>query len=43
MIIPSDINDIQPRATQVWCTLIVFTQAGGKWFMPPIIVHQAKE
>ena len=82
-IIPSYLNDIQPRATQVWncgevgfdpnerwikvictykfcqgelmwkvqngerasswCTLLVFTQADGKCFMPPIIVHQAKD
>ena len=82
MIIPSDINYIQPRDTQVWncgevgfdpskiwskvictykffqgermwkvqtgeratfwCALLVFTQADGKWFMPPRIVHQAK-
>ena len=81
-IIPSNINDIQPRATQVWncnsfgfvpnvrwiniictyklfqgekmwkvktgeqsplwCTLLVFTQSGGKCLIPPIIVHQAK-
>ena len=26
-----------------WCTLLVFTRAGGKFFMPPVIVHQAKE
>ena len=79
----SDINDIQPRATQVWnyneigfepngrrskvictyklfqgekmwkvhtgewaqfwCMLLVFTWAGGKCFMSPIIVHQSKE
>ena len=26
-----------------WCTLLVFTQAGGKCFMPPVVVHQAKE
>ena len=83
MIIPSDINDIQPRSTYVWnchevgfdpnggwhkvictykffqggrmwkvqtgerapcwCTLLVFTQADGQYFMPSIIVHQAKE
>ena len=27
----------------LWCTLLVFTRANGKCFMPPIIVHQAKE
>ena len=83
MTTPSDLNDIQPRTTQVWdcdkigvdrneiwsniictymffqsermckvqtgeraqfwCTLLFFTQAGGQCFMPPIIVHQAKE
>ena len=83
MVIPYDINHIQPIATQLWncdevlydpngrwhkvictynffqgermwkvktgerslfwCTLLVFTQAGGKCFMPSIIVHQAKE
>ena len=83
MIIPSDLNDIQPRATQVWncdevgfdpngrwskvictykffqgeqkwkvktgerssfwCTLLVFTQADGECFTPPIIVHRYKE
>ena len=83
MIIPSDLKDIQPRATQVcncdeigfdtnigwikfictynlfqgeqmwkvktgeqapfWCTLLAFTRADGKCFMPPIIVPQAKE
>ena len=82
MIIPSDLNDKQPRSNQVWncdevgfdpngrwskvictytlfqgeqmwkvkngeraqiwCTLIFFTRAGGKCFMPPIFVHQAK-
>ena len=26
-----------------WCTLLVFTRYYGKCFMPPIIVHQAKE
>ena len=25
-----------------WCTLLDFTQYDGKWFMPPIIVHQSK-
>ena len=25
-----------------WCTLLIFTRADGKRFMPPIIVHQAK-
>ena len=83
MIIPSDLNDIQPRATRLcncdevgfgpnriwskvictykffegewmwkvqteewspfWCTVLVFNQADGKCFMPPIIVHQSKE
>ena len=83
MIIPTDINDVQPRAMQVWScdemwldtngrwnkvvytyklfqgewmwkvqtgeqapfwfTLLVFTWADGKCFMPPIIVHQAKQ
>ena len=28
---------------QFWCTLLVFTWSDGKCFMPPIIVHQAKE
>ena len=82
MNIPSSLNDIQPRATQVWncneiwfdtnvrcnkvictykffqrekmlevesgywaqfcCMLLVFTQADGWCFIPPIIVHQAK-
>ena len=82
MITPYVLNDIQPRATQVWncnevgfypniiwikvictykffqgeqtqkvkigkralfwCTLIVFTQADRRCFMPPIIVHQSK-
>ena len=81
MIIPSDLSDIQPRATQVcnwdevgfgpnviwnkvictyklfqgkqmwkvktgkqaplWCTLLVFNQADGQCFVPPITVHQA--
>ena len=26
-----------------WCTLLIFTRDDGKWFMPLIIVHQAKE
>ena len=26
-----------------WCTLLVFTIAYGKCFMPPVIVHQANE
>ena len=26
-----------------WCMLLVFTRSDGKWFMPPIIVHQSKE
>ena len=26
-----------------WCTSLVFTQSGGQFFMPPVIVHQAKE
>ena len=83
IIIPSDINDIQPRSTPVWncdevgfdpnrrwskimftyklfqgeriwkvqtgeraplwCTLLVFTRADGKCFMPPMIVNQAKK
>ena len=83
MIIPSDLNDTQPRATQVrnydeikfdpnirwikvictyklfqgelmwkvqtgeqapfWCTLLLFTRYDGKCFMPPIILHQAKD
>ena len=30
------------RALFYW-TLLVFTQAGGQWFMTPIIVHQSKE
>ena len=28
---------------QFWCTLLIFTWAYGKYFMPTIIVHQAKE
>ena len=83
IIIPYDLNYIQPRSTQVWncnevgfypngrwrkiictyklfqgeqmwkvqtgewapfwCTLLVFTRADGQYFMPPIIVQQAKE
>ena len=27
----------------LWCTLLVFTQAYGKCFIPPIIVHQSKQ
>ena len=27
----------------LWCTLLVFTRSDGKCFMPPVIVHQAKE
>ena len=27
----------------LWCTLLVFIQSGGQFFMPSIIVHQAKE
>ena len=27
----------------LWCTLLVFIQAYDKCFMPPIIVHQAKD
>ena len=30
MIIPSDLNDIQPRSTLVWCTLLVFNWTGGQ-------------
>ena len=26
-----------------WCTLLVFTRADGKFFMPPVIFHQDKE
>ena len=26
-----------------WCALLVFTRADGQCFMPPVIVHQAKE
>ena len=26
-----------------WCTVLVFTQDDGKCFMPPVIVHKAKE
>ena len=26
-----------------WCTLLVFTQSDGQCFMPPIIMHKAKE
>ena len=26
-----------------WCNSLVFTQSGGQFFMPPVIVHQAKE
>ena len=29
--------------TPFWCTLLVFTRADGKCFMPPVIFHQAKE
>ena len=82
-IVPTDLHQIQPRATQVWncdeigfdsnskwrkvvctykyfqgeimwkvqtgerspfwCTLIVFNRADGQCFMPPVIIHQAKE
>ena len=35
---------VQPgERAPFWCTLLVFTQSGGKWFMPPVVVHQAKE
>ena len=27
----------------LWCKLLVFTQSGGKCFMPTIILHQAKD
>ena len=27
----------------LWCTLLVFTRANWKCFMPPIVVHQSKE
>ena len=27
----------------LWCTLLVFTRYDGKWFVPPIIFHKAKE
>ena len=27
----------------LWCTLLVFTRANGQCFMPPIVVHQAKD
>ena len=83
MIVPPDLHQIQPRATQLWncdeigldpngkwhkvvCTykffrreimwkvktgehapfwftLLVFTRAYGQCFMPPSVVHQAKE
>ena len=26
-----------------WCTLLVFTRADGKCFVPPVVVHQSKE
>ena len=26
-----------------WCTLLVLTRADGQFFMPPAVVHQAKE
>ena len=29
--------------TPFWYTLLVFTRANGKCFMPPTVVHQAKE
>ena len=80
-IVPHDLHQIKPRATQVWvcdeigfdtdgkwhnvlctykffqgsimwrmqtgerapfwCTLLVFNRDYGKWFMPPVVVHQA--
>ena len=27
----------------LWCTLLVFIWTDGKWFVPPVIVHQAKD
>ena len=29
--------------TQLWCTLLVFTQSDGQLFIESIIVNQAKE
>ena len=29
--------------TPFWCTLLVFTRADRQCFMPPVIIHQAKE
>ena len=26
-----------------WCTLLIFTRSYGKFCMPPVVVHQAKE
>ena len=26
-----------------WCTLLFFTRADGKCFMPPVVFHQSKE
>ena len=27
----------------LWCTLLVFNRVDGQCFMPPVVVHQAKE
>ena len=29
--------------SQLWCKLLIFTQGDGKFFMPPIVVHQSKD